>query len=170
MTKIKTLEELKQIVDNLRNQDKKVVWTNGCFDILHAGHIQYLREAKALGDVLIIGLNSDISPYFENKPGRPLMNQNDRAELLAALEMVDYVIFYDDLLPSKMIQEIKPDIHVKAGDWKKENMPETKIVESYGGEVVIIPTVEGKSTTDLINKIINAYKDKDIKEFENKFK
>ncbi|WP_300329024.1 D-glycero-beta-D-manno-heptose 1-phosphate adenylyltransferase [Fusobacterium sp.] len=143
----------KQLVENLKAQNKKVVFTNGCFDILHVGHLRYLNEAKKQGDILIIGVNSDSSVKRLKGETRPINNQFDRAELLCGLKAVDYAVIFEEDTPEELIATLKPSIHVKGGDYKKEDLPETKIVESYGGEVRILSFVEGKSTTNIVNKI-----------------
>lgn len=143
----------KQLVENLKAQNKKVVFTNGCFDILHVGHLRYLNEAKKQGDILIIGVNSDSSVKRLKGETRPINNQFDRAELLCGLKSVDYAVIFEEDTPEELIATLKPSIHVKGGDYKKEDLPETKIVESYGGEVRILSFVEGKSTTNIVNKI-----------------
>lgn len=143
----------KKLVEKLKKQNKKIVFTNGCFDILHVGHLRYLIEAKKLGDVLIVGVNSDDSVKRLKGEKRPINCEEERLEMLSGLKPVDYVIpFYEDT-PEKLITELKPSIHVKGGDYLKEDLPETKIVESYGGEVKILPFVEGKSTTKILEKI-----------------
>ena len=143
----------KQLVEILKSQNKKVVFTNGCFDILHVGHLRYLNEAKKQGDILIIGVNSDASVKRLKGESRPINNQFDRAEMLGGLKAVDYTIIFEEDTPEKLIEFLKPSIHVKGGDYKKEDLPETKIVESYGGEVRILSFVEGKSTTNIVKKI-----------------
>jgi len=144
---------LKEIVEELKREGKKIVFTNGCFDILHIGHINYLREAKNKGDALIIGLNNDASVKKIKGQGRPIIPQNERAEILAALEFVDFVTIFEEETPLNLIKEIKPDILVKGGDWKKEEVVGSDFVESYGGKTVLIPLVEGKSTSLIIEKI-----------------
>ncbi|MCF2611964.1 D-glycero-beta-D-manno-heptose 1-phosphate adenylyltransferase [Fusobacterium perfoetens] len=143
----------KQLVEILKSQNKKVVFTNGCFDILHVGHLRYLNEAKKQGDVLIIGVNSDASVKRLKGESRPINNQFDRAEMLSGLKVVDYTVIFEEDTPEELIATLKPSIHVKGGDYKKEDLPETKIVESYGGEVRILSFVEGKSTTNIVKKI-----------------
>ncbi len=151
--KIKPLDELLAVVAELRRQGKRIVFTNGCFDLLHAGHITYLAQARALGDVLIVGLNSDASVRALKGSERPLMPQEDRALLLAGLAFVDFVVLFDDLVPHRLIEAIKPDIHVKGGDYTEADLPEAPLVRSYGGQVVILPKVEGRSTTALVQRI-----------------
>ena len=143
----------KQLVEILKSQNKKVVFTNGCFDILHVGHLRYLNEAKKQGDVLIIGVNSDASVKRLKGETRPINNQFDRAEMLSGLKAVDYTVIFEEDTPEELIATLKPSIHVKGGDYQKEDLPETKIVESYGGEVRILSFVEGKSTTNIVKKI-----------------
>lgn len=142
-----------KIVENLKAQGKKVVFTNGCFDILHVGHLRYLNEAKRQGDILVIGVNSDESVKRLKGSERPINSEIDRAEMLCGLKAVDYTILFKEDTPELLISKLKPSIHVKGGDYKKEDLPETKIVESYGGEVRILSFVEGKSTTNILKKI-----------------
>jgi len=146
--KIFNRNELKQKVDRLKAEGKKIVFTNGCFDIIHVGHIRYLREAKALGDVLIVGLNSDRS-VSALKSGRPINPQAQRAEVLTSLEMVDYVTLFDEETPYELIKLLQPDILVKGGDWKKENIVGSDIAK----ETFSLPYVKGVSTTEIIEKI-----------------
>lgn len=141
------------IVNLAKEQGKKVVFTNGCFDILHVGHVSYLENAKRQGDILIVGVNSDESTRRLKGPARPINNEKDRACMLSALKSVDYTVIFEEDTPEDLIAYLKPSIHVKGGDYKKEDLPETKIVEAYGGKVVILNFVEGKSTTNIINKI-----------------
>jgi len=159
MTKIKGIEELRGIVKNLKKQNKIVITTNGVFDILHIGHIRYLEEAKKLGNILIVAINSDSSTKQIKDPKRPLNNENDRAEAVAALECIDYVIIFNEENPMKILEEIKPNIHVKGGDYKINEIIEKNIIEKNNGKVVLIPKVNGYSTTNYINKIIDLYKD-----------
>ncbi|MCI5724837.1 MAG: D-glycero-beta-D-manno-heptose 1-phosphate adenylyltransferase [Fusobacterium gastrosuis] len=142
------------IVNLAKEQGKKVVFTNGCFDILHVGHVSYLENAKRQGDILIVGVNSDESTRRLKGPTRPINNENDRACMLSALKSVDYTVIFDEDTPEDLIAYLRPSIHVKGGDYKKDDLPETKIVEAYGGKVVILNFVEGKSTTNIVNKIM----------------
>ena len=144
-----------QAVEKIRdiNKDKKIVFTNGCFDILHSGHIRYLQEAAKLGDILIMGLNSDASVKRLKGPERPVNNEMDRAELLCALGFVDYVVIFEEDTPLELIKKIQPDVLVKGGDYSNEYVIGTKEVEERGGRLVLIPFVEGKSTTNIIEKI-----------------
>ncbi len=151
MNKIIDLNDLKKSIKDRSN--KVIVFTNGCFDILHRGHIELLRRAKKLGDILIVGLNSDNSVHLLKGINRPVQNENDRAQILAALEMVDYVLIFDEETPEQVIAEIRPDIQVKGGDWKAEEIPEVKILEEYGGRLEIIPYLPGYSTSQIIDSI-----------------
>ena len=150
MSKDKIIDraKIKDIVTQRKNEGKRVVFTNGCFDIIHAGHVRYLTEAKKLGDILVIGLNSD-SSVSTIKPGRPIIPEQQRAEVLSALSMVDYVTLFNEDTPYELIREIKPDILVKGADWDLKNIVGNDIVK----EVHTIPFVEGISTTEIIKKI-----------------
>ncbi|OGW53503.1 MAG: hypothetical protein A2Y81_11425 [Nitrospirae bacterium RBG_13_43_8] len=148
MGKMVNWNEVKEIVDDLKAEGKKIVFTNGCFDIIHIGHVRYLREARALGDVLIIGLNSDKS-VSSIKPDRPINPQTHRAEVLSFLEMVDYVVLFDEETPYELIKLIQPDVLVKGGDWKKEEIVGSDIAK----ETCSLPYVEGVSTTGIIERI-----------------
>ena len=151
--KLKTWEEIAIIIKNLKSQNKKTVFTNGCFDILHSGHVQYLTEAKELGDILILGLNSDSSVKRLKGKDRPINNEQERAVVLSALYSISYIVIFEDDTPYKLINHIKPDILVKGGDWKPEDIVGSDIVSSYNGEVKSLSFIEGKSTTDIINKL-----------------
>lgn len=134
---------------------KTVVFTNGVFDILHAGHVGYLEQARALGDMLVVGLNSDASVRRLGKgPDRPINPLEDRARVIGALRWVDAVVSFDEDTPERLIAELRPDIHVKGGDYQAQDLPETAIVEAYGGRVVILPFLDGRSTTSVIQKIL----------------
>ncbi len=146
--KIINRAKIKDIITQLKNEGKRVVFTNGCFDIIHAGHVRYLTEAKKLGDILVIGLNSDSSVSMI-KPGRPIIPEQQRAEVLSALSMVDYITLFNEDTPYELIKEIKPDILVKGADWDLKNIVGNDIVK----EVHTIPFVEGISTTEIIKKI-----------------
>lgn len=148
MEKILSWDKLKKTVVRLKAKNKKVVFTNGCFDIIHIGHVRYLKEAKGLGDVLIIGLNSDRS-VSSIKPDRPINPQNHRAEVLSSLEMVDYVVLFDEETPYELIKLIQPDVLVKGGDWKKGEIVGSDIAR----ETYSLPYVEGVSTTGIIERI-----------------
>ncbi len=148
MGEILNWDELKKAVNAAKAKGRKIVFTNGCFDILHVGHIRYLKKAKTLGDVLVIGLNSDRS-VSKIKPKRPINPQEHRAEILASLEMVDYVILFDEETPYELIKFIQPDILVKGGDWKKEDIIGSDIVK----ETLSLPYVKGVSTSEIIERI-----------------
>ena len=155
--KIKEREELLRIIKDLKAKGKRIVFTNGCFDLLHIGHIRYLEEAKTLGDVLVVGMNSDSSVRKLKGPKRPLLPIKERAEILSGLGCVDYITIFDDLDPLKLITSLQPNVLVKGGDWTKEQIVGAKIVEQSGGTVVIIPFVKGASTTTLIETILKRY-------------
>jgi rfaE bifunctional protein nucleotidyltransferase chain/domain len=138
---------LKQRVDGHKAAGQKVVFTNGCFDIIHAGHVAYLREARALGDILVVGLNSDASVGLI-KPGRPLNNESQRAEVLSSLRMVDYVTLFDQDTPYELIKLLRPDVLVKGGDWRPEDIVGSDLVP----ETKSLPFVEGISTTNIIER------------------
>ncbi len=154
--KIISREEAKNIALSLKNSGKTIVFTNGCFDILHAGHIELLEKAKSFGDILILGLNTDKSIKIIKGENRPLNIQIDRARVIAALELVDYVVLFDESTPCEIISKIKPDIHVKGGDYDPtdfENMPEAEVINEYGGKIEVVPLLKTKSTTNIIKKI-----------------
>ena len=155
MKRVLNREEASKLIEDLKKQGKQVVFTNGCFDILHVGHMTYLEEAKEFGDYLFVGVNSDESVKRLKGPTRPINSEDDRAELLAGLKAVDYTVIFIEDTPVELIGELKPSIHVKGGDYKKEDLPETKVVESYGGRVEIVSLVEGKSTSNVDKKIQN---------------
>ena len=137
----------------LRAGGKKVVFTNGCFDILHAGHVRYLAKARSFGDCLVLGLNSDASVRRLKGPERPINNEQDRAEVVGGLQSVDYVVIFDEPTAEQLIAKVKPDVYVKGGDYTLETLPEAKIVQSYGGRVEFVQMVAGRSTTNVIEKI-----------------
>ena len=153
--KLKTLEELDEIVARLHAQGKRIVWTNGCFDILHAGHIAYLQRTAAEGDILIVGLNSDASVKANKGPDRPVVPQQERALILSALACVDYVVLFDDKTTVPILNSLKPDVYAKGGDYTLETIvqEERRVIEGYGGSIALIPGVEGHSTTNLIERI-----------------
>ena len=145
--------EIKNIVEKFKADGKTVVFTNGCFDILHAGHVRYLTAARELGDCLILGLNSDQSVRTLKGPTRPINNQDDRAEVLSALSAVNYVVIFEEPTAEKLIAQIKPNIYVKGGDYNIKDLPEATIVAQYGGKTILIPEVPGKSSSNIIKKI-----------------
>jgi D-beta-D-heptose 7-phosphate kinase/D-beta-D-heptose 1-phosphate adenosyltransferase len=155
--KIKNIKAIKNIVARLRARRKKVVFTNGCFDILHVGHIRYLRKARSLGDILVVGLNTDRSVKEIKGEKRPIVPQEERAEVLAALEFVEYVVFFDEPDPFALIEKVKPSILVKGADWPNDKIIGGDVVEKAGGRVVRIPLVPGASSTGVIEKIIQVY-------------
>lgn len=152
--KIKSRSELAAIVQELRQEGLKLVFTNGCFDLLHLGHVRYLREAKKLGDILIVGLNSDASVRALKGAPRPYVTELERAEILASMECVDYVVLFNELAPDNLIKIVRPDLHVKGGDYDLNSLPEKKLVEKLGGRVVVIPPIKGRSTTNIVDKIL----------------
>ncbi len=152
-SKLCTLKALQKQIRKDQKAGLKIVFTNGCFDILHVGHVRYLAKAADLGDRLVIALNTDASVRRLKGPERPLNSQDERAEVLAALGCVSYLVFFGDDTPSKAIQALKPDVLVKGGDWKKKQIVGWDFVESYGGKVRTISYVTGRSTTGLLNKI-----------------
>ena len=153
MEKVKNFTQIAEIVNELKRKGKKIVFTNGCFDILHSGHIKLLKKAKELGDVLILGINKDKSIKKLKGKGRPIMNEKQRIEIISAIEFVDYVVPFGQPTPEKLIKRIKPDIIVKGGDYKKNEVIGKDIVEKYGGKVYIFPLVKNISTTKIIKKI-----------------
>lgn len=148
MGKIVDRRDISEITVQLRKEGRKIVFTNGCFDLIHAGHVRYLREAKGFGDVLIIGLNSDRS-VSSIKSDRPVVPQTERSEVIASLEMVDYVVIFDEETPYELIRAVRPDVLVKGGDWKKEDIVGSDIVK----EVYSLTYHRGHSTSDIIKKI-----------------
>ena len=148
-------ENTAEFVRNLQKSGKTVVATNGCFDILHVGHIRYLQKTKSFADYLIVLLNSDKSVRSIKGEGRPINNENDRAEVLCALHCVDYVVMFDEDSPRDLLDEIKPDVYTKGADYNMQTLPEADIMIKNGTRVEFIEFVEGKSTTNVINKINN---------------
>ena len=144
----KLLKELK------KRKGRKIVFTNGCFDILHAGHVRYLKKAKSLGDMLVLGLNSDSSVRNIKGKGRPIVNQKDRAEVVSSLSPVDYVVIFNEPTPIKLIEAIKPDILVKGADWKRGSIIGEDFVRGCGGRISRIRLFEGRSTTGIIKRIL----------------
>ncbi len=156
-SKIKNRDVLATIIDREKAKGKQVVFTNGCFDLLHAGHVTYLQAARRLGDLLVMGLNSDASVRRLKGPKRPLIGEEERAHILAALDCIDYVCLFDEDTPLELITALKPLILVKGGDYTKEGVVGKEVVELYGGRVELIPFVDGKSTTNIIEKILERY-------------
>lgn len=153
-TKIKVLDELEEILDHHRRNNEKIVFTNGCFDILHIGHIEYLKFSRQQGDVLVIGLNTDRSVREQKGDKRPFVSEYERARLISALEDVGYVILFDESTPEELIRRIKPDVLVKGEDWKEKGVVGREFVESYGGKVILAPFIKDVSTTDIVSRIL----------------
>jgi rfaE bifunctional protein nucleotidyltransferase chain/domain len=156
-TKIKTVAELRPLLEILRGTGKKIVFTNGCFDLIHTGHTRYLAQAKAYGDLLVVAVNSDVSVRKIKGEKRPINSETDRMETLAALEAVDFVALFDEPDPYRIISELKPDVLVKGGDWPIEKIIGRDVVEARGGRVINVPYMEGTSTTGIIDKIVKTY-------------
>jgi D-beta-D-heptose 7-phosphate kinase/D-beta-D-heptose 1-phosphate adenosyltransferase len=155
--KIKERKELSRIIKNLKAKGKRIVFTNGCFDLLHIGHVRYLEKARALGDILVVGVNSDSSVQKIKGPKRPLLPEEERTEILSGLGCVDYITLFNEIDPLKLITSLRPDVLVKGGDWTREEIVGGEVVERCGGEVVIIPFVQGVSTSNLIEMILKRY-------------
>jgi D-beta-D-heptose 7-phosphate kinase/D-beta-D-heptose 1-phosphate adenosyltransferase len=177
-SKIQNQSDLLRAVDKLRARGKHIVFTNGCFELLHVGHVGYLQTARELGDVLVVGLNSDASVRAIKGPPRPLVPETERAELLAALEAVDFVVIFDEPTAENLVAALKPDTYVKGGDYKvsaepanatnsaskpitlpigQKIAPEMRVVQGYGGKIVVLPYTSGHSTTTLIENILQVY-------------
>jgi D-beta-D-heptose 7-phosphate kinase/D-beta-D-heptose 1-phosphate adenosyltransferase len=154
--KLKSLEEIKAIAFSARTNGKKVAFTNGCFDLLHRGHVHVLRAARACADLLIVGINSDQSVKHIKGPTRPVLPESDRCELLGAMEMVDFVVLFNEPDPHNLISAIRPDVLVKGGDWNTEKIIGADMVEEAGGRVVVVPYIKGFSTTEIIERIKNS--------------
>ncbi len=140
-----------------RAAGKRVVFTNGVFDLVHSGHVRYLREAASFGDLLVVGVNSDASVRSFKEAGRPIVPEADRVEVVAALEMVDYVVLFGEVTAEALVAELKPEVYVKGGDYRPEMLPEAGVVQGYGGQVKLVPYREGRSTTGIIQKILESY-------------
>ena len=145
--------KIQEFCQILRDGGQRVVFTNGCFDILHAGHVRYLSKARSFGDCLVLGLNSDASVRRIKGPARPINNEQDRAEVVGALGCVDYVVIFDEPTAEALVTKVHPDVYVKGGDYTMETLPEGQLVKKYGGRVELVKLVEGRSTTNVINKI-----------------
>ncbi len=156
-SKIYDREELKIELAALRNKGRKIVFTNGCFDILHVGHVRYLHAARQIGDVLVLALNSDSSVRSIKGPKRPLISEQERAVVVAALESVDYVTIFSETTPLALIEYLRPDVLVKGGDWGEDQVVGREEVAKWGGTVVIIPAIKGASTTNIVEKINSVY-------------
>lgn len=157
MSKIVKLKDLVHKMNRLREDGKSIVFTNGCFDILHVGHVRYLSAARSEGDILVVGLNSDKSVRSIKNKNRPIVNQDQRGEVLASLECVDYITIFDNPDPLELIRTLKPDILVKGADWKEEEIIGADVVKAHGGKVVRIPFVSEISTSRLLKRIVERY-------------
>jgi rfaE bifunctional protein nucleotidyltransferase chain/domain len=152
-SKIVSLQQMETLSHQMRNQGKKLVSTNGCFDVLHWGHIKYLSDARELGDALVVGLNSDHSVRSLKGPERPIYPEAIRLKQLAGLESVDYVVLFEEPTPENFLGVVKPAVHAKGGDYDPKTLPERQVVEAAGGKVVCLPFVPGLSTTGLIERL-----------------
>jgi len=151
--KILGREQAKRVIDDERKAGRRIVFTNGCFDLLHVGHVRYLQEARRQGDVLIVAVNADAMVRELKGPGRPILPLDERLRILAALACVDYVVAFDDPTPCALLSELRPDVLVKGGDYGIEGVVGREIVWSYGGEVRVVPATEGLSTTRTVEQI-----------------
>jgi D-glycero-beta-D-manno-heptose 1-phosphate adenylyltransferase len=156
-SKIKSIQAMREIVAQARASDRKIVFANGCFDLLHAGHTRYLEAAKKLGDVLIVGINSDTCVAALKGAGRPLQPEADRAEILASMQCVDYVLLFDAPTVDGILKDLRPDVHAKGTDYTQESVPERKTVLAYGGQVAIVGDPKDHSTKDLIQIIVSKF-------------
>ncbi|WP_298432406.1 D-glycero-beta-D-manno-heptose-7-phosphate kinase [Geobacter sp.] len=156
-TKIKNLDVLAEIIAAEKGRGRRIVFTNGCFDLLHVGHVKYLQKAKSFGDILVLGLNSDASVRRLKGEKRPLIGEEERAHILAALDCIDYVVIFDEDTPLRLIETLRPAVLVKGGDYTPEGVVGREVVESYGGRVELVQFVDGRSTTNIIEKILNSY-------------
>lgn len=152
MGQVTSFNEISSALKSLKSSGKKIVFTNGCFDLLHVGHVRYLQEARAQGDVLVVGVNSDASTKRLKGPTRPVQNESDRAEILAALGCIDFSVIFTEDTPQNLIEQVRPDVLVKGGDWAVDQIVGAPFVQSYGGEVRSLHFVDGKSTTKIIAK------------------
>lgn len=146
-------DKIEMFCETLREAGQKVVFTNGCFDILHAGHVKYLETARSFGDCLVLGLNSDASVRRLKGPERPINGELDRAAVVGALKAVDYVVLFGEKTAETIIAKVRPDVYVKGGDYTLDTLPEAKIVQGYGGRVEFVPMVAGRSTSNVVEKI-----------------
>lgn len=153
LEKIKTLDEIRAIVRGLQARGGRVAFTNGCFDLLHRGHVRYLAAARGLADLLVVGVNGDASVRALKGPDRPILPAAERAEVLAGLAAVDYVLIFDEADPGRVIAALEPDVLVKGGDWPPEQIVGREVVESRGGRVLSLPYVDGASTSAVIRRI-----------------
>lgn len=153
LDKLKTRIEMARIAEELRRRGRRLVFANGCFDLLHVGHVRYLQAARAEGDLLVLALNGDASVSKLKGPGRPLMPQAERAEMLCAFECVDYVVIFDDLTVDGLLLQLRPDVHAKGTDYTVETVPERATVQSYGGRIAIVGDPKDHSTRDFLRRI-----------------
>lgn len=155
MKKIITFDQLLQLLKKVRAAGKKIAWTNGCFDIIHVGHVDYLEKSKSYADLLVVGLNSDVSVKKLKGELRPIFSQADRARVLAAIEPVDYIVIFDETSPIEYIRALQPDFYIKGGDYTIDTIDqhERRAVEAYGGRIVLLPMVPGVSTSVVVEKI-----------------
>lgn len=153
MGAVTTRDELARKVAELKASGKKVVTTNGCFDLLHVGHVRFLKAARALGDALVVGMNTDASVRKLKGEKRPIQNENDRAEILSSLACVDFVCLFDEDTPVELLKVLKPNVHAKGADYKPSDLAETPVVESFGGRLEIIDLVPGRSTTNIVARM-----------------
>lgn len=151
---------MQRLIHNLKKNGKRIVFTNGCFDILHVGHVRYLEQAKSLGDVLVVGINGDRSVRGLKGPRRPILPVEERGEILSGLGCTDYITVFDEPTPFELISLLRPDVLVKGGDWTPEQVVGREVVEGSGGRVVILPFVEGSSTTNIIDVILEKYEER----------
>lgn len=158
MGKTVSIKKLSFELGKLRKKGKKIVFTNGCFDIIHAGHVRYLKKARSLGDLLVVGLNSDSSVRKIKGGLRPIVPQKERAEVMSALSFVDYVVIFNETTPIRLIKTVKPEILAKGADWAAKNIVGANTVKESGGRVARIPLVKGRSTTNIIKKILTIHK------------
>lgn len=157
MGQVLTLEGIVKALEVRRKQGQRLVSTNGCFDLLHVGHLRYLQQARAQGDCLILALNSDASVRELKGPKRPIMPQEERAELLAGLACIDYVFLFDELSPIESLLQLRPTCHVKGGQYNENTLPEAPALKAIGCELCFLPMVQGRSTTDVIETIVSRY-------------
>lgn len=155
MKKIVTIKELEKIVAGLKAEGKKIVLANGCFDIIHVGHVRYLKDAKSRGDILVVAINDDNSTRKLKGPGRPIFNENERAELIGSYDFVDYVTIFTGLRVDEVLRRLQPHVHAKGTDYTAETVPERDVVLGYGGEIAICGDKKTHSTRDIIKEIQN---------------
>jgi len=157
MDKILDRTSLKKKLDALRQEGKKIAFTNGCFDLLHVGHVRYLKEARKTADVLVLALNSDSSVHAIKGSKRPLVPEQERAEVLSALECIDFITIFSESTPLELIVLLQPDVLIKGGDWAEEQVVGRNEIRQWGGRVEIIPEVVGRSTTNIVDKVLAVY-------------